>query len=110
MPPPQGEEAFIYDEDDDDDIRSGSGRMGLADVPAWMLTQRPRAKRALRDIEEDEEEMEMEAPADEVRDAVEALPTKLPRSEKARDQVQGVLIERLLSKCEDDPIMHMLVE
>ena len=110
LPAPQEEQAFTYDDDDmSDDIRSASGRMGLAEVPAWMLAQRPRNKRALRDIAEEEEPMEMEEP-DEVRDAVQALPTKLPRSERARDQVPGVLMERLLDDCVGDPAMHTLVE
>ena len=117
LPPPQGTADWEYDDDSDDDIQSGSGRgigladARLADIPDWMLAQqRPRAKRTLQDIGEDEEEMGMEEPIDEVRDAVEALPTKLPRSHQRVDQVKGVLIERLLSRTEDDETVHMLID
>ena len=38
----------------------------------------------------------MEEPADEVRDALAALPTRLPRSDRRPDQVEDVLIDRLV--------------
>ena len=92
------------DEDDEEgDIRSRGSSVELADVPDWQLVQR-RVKRPLRDAEEDEEDMGMEDPDDEVRDALDALPTKFSRSDRRPDQVEYVLFDRLARAHEGDAV------
>ena len=109
LPAPQMAEAPVYEDHDEEDMEEESSRVGLANVPDWMLVRRPRGKR-MHDIDEDEEEMGMEAPVDEVREAVESLPTKLMRSDRPKDHVKFVLIKRLLSQYEKDEDVHRLID
>ena len=97
------------DDEEDDDIRSKSSSIGLAEVPDWQLVKR-RTKRSHVDAGEDEEEMELEEPADETEDAMAELPTKLQRSDHRRDQVEGVLIGRLSRAHAKDTMVVALID
>jgi hypothetical protein len=62
------------------------------------------------DAGEDEEEMELEEPADETEDAVAELPTRLQRSDRRPDQVEGVLIDRLSRTHAKDTMVVALID
>ena len=98
------------DDEEDDDIRSKSSSVELAEVPDWQLVKRRTTERYHADVGEDEEEMELEEPADEAEDAIAELPTRLKRSDRRPDQVEGVLIDRLVRAHANDTMVVALIE
>ena len=96
------------DDEEDDDIRSKSS-VELAEVPDWQLVKRRTTERYQVDVGEDEEEMELEEPADEAERAIAELPTRLKRSDRRPDQVEGLLIDRLVRAHANDTMVVALI-